>query len=98
MPFTIWCWIRFSDVPAVDAFHFFRWADGASQATAEFQHKTKLFFQVGLSEGVFPGACHNFDVSPERIEVLNRYLRSGAMRFSAGREGRLTGRFFNPHF
>lgn len=57
-------------------------AGAAIEATAEFQHKTKVFFQIGQAEGLFPGVCENFDFSPEHVGVFKHYLKTGAMRFS----------------
>lgn len=49
---------------------------------AQFRHKTKLFFTVSQAEGLFPGVCHNFEFSPEKMRVLDEYLKTGAMKFS----------------
>jgi hypothetical protein len=57
----------------------------AIEATAEFQHKTKLFFEVSQAEGVFPGVCHNFEFAPEKAEIMRQYLKTGAMKFAAYR-------------
>ena len=51
-------------------------------ATAEFQHKSKLSFEIGQGESFIPEVCHDFDVSPERIAAFNQYLKTGAMKFS----------------
>lgn len=56
-------------------------ATKAIEATAEFQHKTKLFFEIGQAEGAIPGACHNFEFSPEKISIFKDYLATGAMQF-----------------
>src|SRR5215469_15488116 len=48
----------------------------AIEATAEFQHKTKLYFEVAQLEGAIPGACHNFEFSPDKIALFKQYLAS----------------------
>jgi hypothetical protein len=58
-------------------------AANAIEATAQFQHKTKLLFRINQAEGVIPGICHNFEFSPEKTSMVNQYLRSGTMKFSA---------------
>src|SRR5215469_1047536 len=52
----------------------------AIESTAQFQHKTKLFFTVSEAEGIIPGACHNFEFSPDRMGVVRRYLTTGVMK------------------
>ncbi len=54
----------------------------AIESTAQFQHKTKLFFEVGQFEGIVEGVCHNFEFSPKKIRLESRYRGDGAMKFS----------------
>jgi hypothetical protein len=60
-------------------------AASAIGSTAEFQHKTKLLFEINQAESVVPGVCHNFEFSPGKVEIIRRYLKTGAMKFSAYR-------------
>ena len=55
----------------------------AIESTAQFQHRTKLYFDIDEAEGVIPGACHNFTFSPEKMRVWDEYRRSGALKFHA---------------
>jgi len=52
------------------------------EATAEFQHKTKLFFVIGQAEGAIPPSCHNFEFAPDKIAIFKHYRATGAMQFS----------------
>jgi hypothetical protein len=54
----------------------------AIEATAEFQHKTKLYFTIGQAEAIIPPSCHNFEFSPDKISIFKHYLATGAMQFS----------------
>jgi hypothetical protein len=53
----------------------------AIERCAEFRHKTKLFFTVSQVEGIIPGACHNFQFSGQKIQIVQQYLNSGSMKF-----------------
>jgi hypothetical protein len=56
----------------------------AIESTAQFQHKTKLSFEITQAESnVMGGACHNFEFSREKMPMLTKYLETGAMKFSA---------------
>jgi hypothetical protein len=52
------------------------------QGSAQFRHKTKLFFTISQAESVIPGVCDNFEFSPEKMQVLGEYLKTGTMKFS----------------
>src|SRR5665213_2580511 len=58
-------------------------ASRAIAATAEFQHKTTIAFELGREEAVFPGACHEFRFSPAHETAFQNALRTGVMQFSA---------------
>jgi hypothetical protein len=58
-------------------------ASRAIAATAEFQHRTKIKFELGREEAVFPGACHEFRFAPAQEPDFQNALRSGIMQFSA---------------
>ena len=53
----------------------------AIEATAEFQHKTKLSFEIGQEESAIAG-CHNFEFAPEHVTTFRHYLETGVMEFS----------------
>jgi hypothetical protein len=60
----------------------------AIEATAEFQHKTKLYFEIGQAEGVVPGVCHNFQFAPEKAQSFEEYRKSGKLQLQAfGNQG-----------
>jgi hypothetical protein len=56
-------------------------ASAAIEATAEFQHKTKLRFLIGQAEGLIPGACHNFSFRADRRMLVEQYLKSNQLKF-----------------
>jgi hypothetical protein len=55
----------------------------AIRSTAQFQHKTKLYFEIAEAESVVGDlACHNFDFLPAKMPVMKHYLDAGTMKFS----------------
>lgn len=54
----------------------------AIQSTSEFQHKTKLRFEIGQFEALIPPSCNNFAFVPEHVAMFKQYLKTGAMQFS----------------
>jgi hypothetical protein len=54
----------------------------AISATAEFQHRTKIGFELGREEAVFPGACHEFRFAPAHEAAFETALHTGMMQFS----------------
>jgi len=57
-------------------------AEGAILATAEFQHKTKLYFEISQAEGIIPGVCHNFEFAPDKRHIFDEYRKTGDLQFS----------------
>jgi len=57
-------------------------AANAIESTAEFQHKTKLYFESSQAEGIIPGVCHNFAFAPDRIHIFEEYRKRGDLQFS----------------
>jgi hypothetical protein len=85
-------WLALVSAPVAGMLYFCFWrerpyvlirftAARAIEATAEFQHKTKFYFEVAQAEGAIPGACHNFEFSPDEISTFKHYLATGAMEF-----------------
>jgi hypothetical protein len=57
-------------------------AANAIESTAQFQHKTKLFFAVNEAEAVIPDVCHNFEFAADKGTTVDRYLKTGMMKFN----------------
>jgi hypothetical protein len=53
----------------------------AIEATAEFQHKTKLYFEINQAAAPFPGVCHNFAFARDKIFMFNGYREKGELKF-----------------
>jgi hypothetical protein len=58
-------------------------AASAIEATAEFQHKTKLVFEIGQLQTGVPGVCRTYGFSPDHALIFAQYLAAGVMKFQA---------------
>lgn len=54
----------------------------AIESTAEFQHKTKLYFEINQAEALVPGVCHNFGFAPDKAHLFEEYRKKGDLQFS----------------
>lgn len=54
----------------------------AIESTAEFQHKTKLYFEINQAEGIVPGVCHNFSFASDKAHLFEEYRERGDLQFS----------------